>query len=567
VARTFVIRLRKASGVRSEKTPSSGGNRSVRRHDIITAAAEVLAVFYQPTQPRVASGRRHRTDGRDIEARWSLGPLMFDMAGLVTARLEPLLRPPNRFEKGHDDEQDILAFGTVASAGPMARRKLWLHNLDDAGREPVELVVRLVGWPADEGKRPRLTVDSPSLPPPSPGSSHPIVLALDVPESAVPGEYTWSLTAFGLVDHVLVTAEIVEQDSDEVSAASQRSPDDARLAAINRRMAAYRAVVRTEMARFLPAAEPKAYLYDLMRDYPTRPGKLIRSSLCLAAGEAYGGSIDDVLGVAVALELMHNAFLVHDDVEDESLLRRGAPTLSSIHGVALSVNAGDALAMAALRPLHDAINELGPLIGRRVWSEFDLMMARTLEGQAMELGWQRDGRTNIGVADYLRMVTLKTASYTTVFPLCVGALIASGGSADLRGLTTGGVLLGCAFQIIDDVLSLSPTRGYGKDALGDLYEGKRSFPIIRLLNHASADDRRRIEGFLRLPRVERDDLAVRAILQRVRKSGSLDGARSDALILADQGITAVTAALKARGSSPAQTFLLGLCRHLVTRTE
>ena len=93
----------------------------------------------------------------------------------------------------------------------------------------------------------------------------------------------------------------------------------------------------------IPTTEPRRYLYDLVPLYPLRPGKGFRPGLCLATCGAFGGPPDAALNSAVALELFHNAFLVHDDVEDGSLSRRGGPTLAAEHGLAIAVNVGDAM--------------------------------------------------------------------------------------------------------------------------------------------------------------------------------------------------------------------------------
>ena len=98
-----------------------------------------------------------------------------------------------------------------------------------------------------------------------------------------------------------------------------------------------------ESLRCIPDGEPKEYLYDLMRNYPQRGGKRFRPALVLLSCELFGGDPEDALTSAVALELFHNFALIHDDIEDESLLRRGEPTLHLQHGIALALNSGDAL--------------------------------------------------------------------------------------------------------------------------------------------------------------------------------------------------------------------------------
>ena len=79
----------------------------------------------------------------------------------------------------------------------------------------------------------------------------------------------------------------------------------------------------------MPDGEPVQWLYGPMREYPSRPGKALRPALCMSAGRAFGGTADDLLGIAVAIELLHNAFLVHDDIVDGSEMRRGRPTLAA----------------------------------------------------------------------------------------------------------------------------------------------------------------------------------------------------------------------------------------------
>src|ERR1700733_11521446 len=92
--------------------------------------------------------------------------------------------------------------------------------------------------------------------------------------------------------------------------------------------------VRRSMLDAMPDGEPSQWLYAPMREYPSRPGKALRPALCLSAGRAFGADPNELLGLAVAIELLHNAFLVHDDIADGSEMRRGRPTLAAAHGVA-----------------------------------------------------------------------------------------------------------------------------------------------------------------------------------------------------------------------------------------
>jgi geranylgeranyl diphosphate synthase type II len=132
----------------------------------------------------------------------------------------------------------------------------------------------------------------------------------------------------------------------------------------------------------------------------------------------------------VALELLHNAFLVHDDIEDESEERRGQPTLHALHGVPMAVNVGDALTLTGLRALIDNNARLGPRLTLALLAEAERMARESVEGQAIELGWRRDNALALSDQAYLDMVFKKTCWYTTIFPLRAGALIGTRGAGD-----------------------------------------------------------------------------------------------------------------------------------------
>ena len=163
--------------------------------------------------------------------------------------------------------------------------------------------------------------------------------------------------------------------------------------------------------------------------------------------------------------------------------------------------------------------QLGEDLGDRVLAEFDTMALRTLEGQATELGWRHDRVTALEPEDYLDLIMHKTCWYTTVHPLRAGALV--GGASDLRPFVRFGFHLGAAFQIQDDLLNLlGSEQEYGKEIDGDLYEGKRTLPLIHLIRHARGADRALVDRYLALDRAERDAALVariRALMDDLRE--------------------------------------------------
>jgi len=331
----------------------------------------------------------------------------------------------------------------------------------------------------------------------------------------------------------------------------------------------YGGLVQSAMRRSLPQHEPRAWLYDLVSAYPARAGKAIRPGLCLASCRAFGGSISEALPSATAIELMHNAFLIHDDIEDESLLRRGAATLHATHGSALALNAGDALFVTAQQCVLANVDVLGPRLARRVADEFVLMAQRTTEGQATELGWMRDNVVDLTPDDYLDMVMRKTCWYTTVHPIRVGALIGSWGSVSLEPLVRFGFHLGAAFQIQDDLLNLcGDEECYGKEILGDLLEGKRTLMLIHLLRTAPSEDRADVIAYLGRVRSSRSLAEAQHVRDLMVAAGSIEFARAFARGIAYEAETSFERAFGTRAAAtPHGEFLRGLIHYMLDRTS
>jgi geranylgeranyl diphosphate synthase type II len=294
----------------------------------------------------------------------------------------------------------------------------------------------------------------------------------------------------------------------------------------------YGELTRTALQRYLPDDEPRSYLYELVADYPRRGGKMLRSSLCIATARANGAPVEDAIPSAVSIELIHNAILVHDDIEDASHMRRGTPTLHALHGAPLAINAGDAMALLSLRPLKDNLHRLGLATALRIFEETERMAWESTEGQALELGWQRDNRTDVTDEDYLQMVLQKTCWLGAISPLRVGCLIGARGRLPLDPLIRLGFFFGAAFQIQDDLLNLHAGPAYGKDTNEDLVEGKRTLMIIHALRHGTEAERRQLTEFLGMPRAERSAGAVARIRATLERSGAMEHARTVATALA-----------------------------------
>ena len=295
----------------------------------------------------------------------------------------------------------------------------------------------------------------------------------------------------------------------------------------------YMHITQEVMAEYFPDKEPRQYLYDLVPSYPHRAGKGLRPGLCIATCLAFGGSIHSVVRSAAAIELFHNAFLVHDDIEDGSEYRRGRPTMHKEFGVGIAINVGDAMNVLSIRTLMDNLTRLGHNLTWLVFAEIDHMVRESVEGQDMGLGWVWVNNCNITEADYLRMIRKKTCWYTCIHPCRIGALVGSGGSADLNVFNRFAYYMGAAFQIQDDALNLEGEHErYGKEIGGDIYEGKRTLMLIHLLNHATAAEHKHIRQFLGRQREERSSEEVEEIYGLMLKYDSVKSARRTARHLA-----------------------------------
>jgi geranylgeranyl diphosphate synthase type II len=329
----------------------------------------------------------------------------------------------------------------------------------------------------------------------------------------------------------------------------------------------YGALVRDAVRAYLPDAEPRRYLYDLVADYPGRGGKMMRPSLCIAVARALGAPLDPLLiAAATSIELMHNAMLVHDDIEDESDRRRGLPTLHSLWGTAMAINAGDALAMTSLRPLLDAAAHADPFLALGLLEETEHMARESAEGQALELGWRADNVIALEERDYFEMVLKKTCWLATIHPVRLGALIAVAGRVDPTAFVRFGFFLGAAFQIQDDVLNLvGDEAAYGKEAGGDLREGKRTLMIIRLLQLATAGERGRLVAHLGTPLPQRSEGEVRWLRGRMDHYGCIDYAHQVARAMAGAALAEYAHLFAPVPPSRDRAFLEGLITWVVER--
>lgn len=211
--------------------------------------------------------------------------------------------------------------------------------------------------------------------------------------------------------------------------------------------------------------------------YAMPAGKRVRPLLLLLCAQAAGKNWKMALPAAAAVELLHNFSLIHDDIEDNSPLRHGRPTVWKLWGVANAINAGDAmftLAFMAVQRLTAAGAE--PAISLRALDLFSRTALMLTRGQHLDMGFE--ARRSVTVSQYLEMIEGKTAALLGLSAE-LGALISSGDADRAVHFRRFGRDLGIAFQIHDDILGIwGDEMQTGKSVASDILSRKKSLPVL-----------------------------------------------------------------------------------------
>ncbi len=304
------------------------------------------------------------------------------------------------------------------------------------------------------------------------------------------------------------------------------------------------------------------YLYGPLRKFSDNGGKRHRPLICFAACIAVGGDASRAISAAAAIEHFHTAALIHDDIADEAELRRGEPCLYLTEGIGAAINMGD-LGLQLVNGTVVKDPNLDDATKVRVLTELIDMTRRTIEGQALDIGWARDGRYDITPEDYLVMATCKTAHYSGAVPLAIGAIIGGGTETEIEGLRNYGLDTGLAFQIQDDLLNLvGKSESTKKGFRDDITEGKRTLVVVHALQNLEGADRARLVQILSSHTDSPAELEEAVAI--MDKSGSIDYARNYA-----ENLTSIAKnrLIDMIGPSPARDLLISMADWFVNRLK
>ncbi len=316
-----------------------------------------------------------------------------------------------------------------------------------------------------------------------------------------------------------------------------------------------------EIRQLIASVEPQiSVLYEPLALYLDRGGKRLRPRLCSLCAEAVGGTAERAHSAGLAIELFHNFSLIHDDIEDNSLLRRGLPCLHIQCGTPVALNLGDLLFCLSTQVMLNAPYEAAEKI--TLMQMLQQHFLKVFEGQAMELGWHHEKKWELQEQDYFAMVERKTGALIAV--ACkIGAYLGGASIEKQELLYQWGLSLGIAFQIQDDVLNLTGTEEkYKKEIGGDITEGKRSLIVLNTLNNPSVPQKDKHKLKMILDNNTTDQQAIQWCISLLTQSESIDYAQKKATSI----ISSTTKALEEHlAINPAQEKLLELAYSLITR--
>ncbi|XZF15276.1 polyprenyl synthetase family protein [Chitinophagaceae bacterium MMS25-I14] len=239
----------------------------------------------------------------------------------------------------------------------------------------------------------------------------------------------------------------------------------------------------------LPFPAAPATLYDPCRYLLKLAGKRIRPILCLMSNELFGDISKDAWLAATGLELFHNFTLIHDDIMDKAPLRRGHATIHAKYGLTAGILSGDVMAIFA----YDQISRVEQSLPE-VLRMFNKTAVEVCEGQQIDMDFE--SMTDVSIEDYLGMITLKT-SVLLAASLYIGALLGGATEGNAMKLYEFGKNLGIAFQLQDDYLdAFGTSEKVGKQQGGDIKSNKKTYLLLKAMDHASDEQREVIDRLL-----------------------------------------------------------------------
>lgn len=298
-----------------------------------------------------------------------------------------------------------------------------------------------------------------------------------------------------------------------------------------------------------------------VHEFLSRGGKRWRPALMLLSCDAVGGKSSSIKEFSVLPELIHSGTLLVDDVEDNSLLRRGKPALHTIYGIDIAVNAGNMLYFLPLKVIEKFLK--GKKIPEKkalaIYKAYSEELIRLSLGQAMDIYWHKGNAKTISEAQYLQMCVYKTGSLAK-FSAKLGAILGNASEKQTELLGNFAASIGVAFQIQDDILNIRPSGKWGKELGDDISEGKRTLLVIYALKHTSKEKAKRLIQILNMH--TKNASSVKEAISIIAETGAIEYAKAKAESILKSSWKKLDPALK---ESKAKGMLRAFADYLVER--
>lgn len=337
-----------------------------------------------------------------------------------------------------------------------------------------------------------------------------------------------------------------------------------------------KAEIDSAMARYVPKRYDKAslefalgkarYAYDIESasdavtvpawDLLSRGGKRWRPALFLLIAESLGADPKKLIDLAIIPELVHNGTLMIDDIEDDSALRRGKPTVHKVFGVDVAINAGNALYYLPLLPL---LRNKKKIPVKKLNNAYEIYVQEMINlhfGQGFDIWWHK-GKKEPTESEYLQMCAYKTGTLARMAAK-LGALFADGTDEQIEVAGRFAEAIGVAFQIQDDILNIAGEKfSKGKGLGEDIHEGKRTLMVIHCLSNAPKKEADRLRVIMNSH--PSDQKVIDEAIDIIKTQGSIDYAKGCASKLVSEAWVAFdTSFPKSEAKEKLQAFALYL---------
>jgi len=317
------------------------------------------------------------------------------------------------------------------------------------------------------------------------------------------------------------------------------------------------AIISKYMRKDLDALEPEidGLLYRVLEYGLFNGGKRIRPLLVVLSARLCGNSKEDAYRLGCAFEYLHAATLFHDDIIDNSAIRRGKQSVFKKFGTVAAILAGDFLHAFAM----EIVGKYCSSDGLRIFCNATRGM---VDGEFMQL--KNADKHNLSERDYHDAIMGKTG--LLIAAACeVGAIYGGGDTNSIAALREYGVNLGCAFQIIDDLLDYQGDPAITGKALGnDFFEGKMTLPLILTINDAEKKDRSRLLDLLKKKKLEKD--SFKEVYDIITRCHGFEKAKDEAVAAVDNAFDALSIFEK-NDVFAERSVLEGLARYVLIRKK